>query len=121
MPYAPRPFRPAGYVNPRSYQYEKTLPSRQSAKRKVYMGSAWARLREQAVIRDGMQCVKCGTFVMLHVPKDGTGTRAIVDHIVPAMTPEEVLCSLDNLQTLCPGCASVKTSASDGGFGNRRK
>lgn len=105
---------------------EKQWASRQDEKRPVYQSPAWDALREDVVTRDGYQCQECArnnrfTVVALHA-KRGTGQlMAIVDHIVPAVTAEDVLCDPSNLETLCPSCASRKTARRDGGFGNRVK
>ena len=56
--------------------------------------SAWRRIREQVIRRDGC-CQMCGTE-----------ERLSVDHIVPRVAGGTD--SLDNLQVLCSSCNSSK-------------
>ena len=60
--------------------------------------------------RDNGICVQCGKVV---------GLRGHVDHIVPL--PSGGTNALDNLQTLCASCHSIKTSREDGGYGRDKK
>ncbi len=58
----------------------------------------WAVLRQQALDRDGWQCVQCGER-----------RRLEVDHIKPVRTHPELSYSLRNLQVLCGSCHARKT------------
>jgi len=68
-------------------------------------GKGWNRIREQALERDGHECVLCGTTA------DELGRNPDVHHIVPVRafveTPvltEQDAHTLDNVVSLCPAC-----------------
>jgi 5-methylcytosine-specific restriction endonuclease McrA len=72
------------------------------------------RLRVAVYEADGYRCVICGTPAV-DVPPDYDGRRAlrdasgrplVLDHIVPVIDGGRL--TLDNLQTLCTACNSVK-------------
>lgn len=122
MPWAPKRFIPPGYRTP----LERDQPSRQDPKRAIYASAAWRQLRVAVVHRDNglcQICLKAGkTTPVVLGAKRGTSQRmAIVDHIIPAVTADDVLCDMSNLQTLCPKCANSKTASQDGGYGNRKR
>ena len=122
MAMAPKSFRMRQAADS-GQRAEMSLPSRQDPKRAIYASPAWRRLRVEVVIRDNylcQQCIKKGllTVVVLNAKRGTSERMAIVDHIVAARTPADVLCPMDNLWTLCPSCASIKTASQDGGFGN---
>jgi len=58
----------------------------------------WPALRQQALRRDGFQCVQCGARGRLEV-----------DHIQPVRTHPGLAWVLDNLQCLCPHHHTAKT------------
>lgn len=66
----------------------------------VYRSMRWKALRHAAKRRDGWACVQCGA----------RGARLDVDHIKPIREAPELSFDLANLQTLCIGCHSQKTS-----------
>ena len=66
----------------------------------VYRSQRWKALRLAAKRRDGWACVQCGA----------RGARLDVDHIKPICDAPELSFDLANLQTLCIGCHSQKTS-----------
>lgn len=65
----------------------------------------WRKLRRVALERDDYICQEC------HKP---AGESAHVDHITPIAAGGERL-DLDNLQTLCRSCHSVKTRRENAG------
>ena len=100
MPTAPKTYRPAGWKH-----REKGWASRQAARRPIYSSDAWKRLRDAVLRRDFWMCLECkrqGRDTML-------GAYAQVDHIQPAVSDDDVLCDVNNLQALCPQCHSRKT------------
>ncbi|WP_197714428.1 HNH endonuclease [Altererythrobacter sp. B11] len=66
----------------------------------VYRTMRWKTLRALAKRRDGWACVQCGA----------RGARLDADHIKPIRTHPHLAFDLANLQTLCIGCHSQKTS-----------
>ena len=58
----------------------------------------WKALRQEALRRDGWQCVQCGARGRLEV-----------DHRKPVRTHPELAFELTNLQCLCPSCHTKKT------------
>lgn len=82
------------------------------AKSGYYTTTHWAKLRAQAIKRDGYKCQGCGA---LCTGQKRGGQRPYVDHKEPrpyAHTPT-VYDVLDNLQTLCAACHTKKTKWSD--------
>ena len=75
------------------------------ARCRVYRTKAWKKLRFEVLVRDGMVCQQCQRIIL----QPG---EAHVDHIVEAKSEAEVLCSIDNLRTLCVGCHSKRTMRS---------
>lgn len=68
-------------------------------------GTGWARVREQALVRDEYQCVVCGAS------REDLGRNPDVHHIVPvrefveaADRSKQDAHTLDNVVTLCIGC-----------------
>ena len=59
-----------------------------------FNGTAWYKLRYQALVRDGAHCRCCGTAQgPMHV-----------DHIKPRSTHPHLALTLNNLQVLCQSC-----------------
>ena len=69
-------------------------------------GRTWQKLRLRILRRDHYMCVKC------RVP---VGKSGEVDHIIGKAKGGTN--RMDNLQTLCKRCHSMKTAREDGGFG----
>ena len=66
------------------------------------------RWREAILARDFALCVECGG--------SGDGLPMHADHIVP-LSQGGAVYDMDNGQTLCHRCHSVKTVTENGGFG----
>lgn len=71
--------------------------------RHITRGPRWKALRQQALERDGYQCVRCGTRHRLEI-----------DHVEPVRARPDLAWSLRNLQTLCGKCHSAKTAKEAG-------
>ena len=74
--------------------------------RSFYRSQAWQAVRRRALIRDGFTCRICGA------------RATAVDHI-KELTPENITnpsisLSLDNLQSLCHDCHTIKTMEDKG-------
>lgn len=65
---------------------------------KVQRSRRWPALRQQALRRDGYQCVQCGARAGLEV-----------DHVKPVRDAPDLAFDLDNLQVLCKRHHSQKT------------
>lgn len=65
----------------------------------VYSTKRWAQVRFLALRRDAFKCVKC----------DARG-RLEVDHVESIRRAPERAYDLDNLQSLCTSCHSIKTN-----------
>lgn len=91
-------------------------PVRPSAGERGYGGERWEWLRKQAYVRDGGHCCVCGKLCIDACGKDREKVDwrdvAQCDHIIPKSQggPDE----LDNLQTLCGSCHTVKTNREKG-------
>ena len=71
--------------------------SRDEDSKKLYHSTAWKKVREKALMRDGGLCVECG-----HIAN-------VVDHIKEVKDGGEKL-SLNNLQSLCHAHHNAKTA-----------
>lgn len=71
-------------------------------RRNEYRKKDWRKLREEVLARDGHVCQSCGMIIT----EKG---KAHVDHIDEITLPEEVVCDIEKLQTLCASCHSRKT------------
>ena len=67
-------------------------------------GDNWREVRQQALERDGFECVVCGMGTNDHRQEHGTGLE--VHHIRPLVTFEtpEAANTLDNIVSLCRPC-----------------
>jgi 5-methylcytosine-specific restriction protein A len=102
MPIAPKTFRQLTY---------KPLPDcRPSASKRGY-NNAWQKIRQYVLLRDNYTCQQCKRVIG---SKKG---ECHVDHI-KALSKGGTN-DMDNLQTLCNTCHSIKTAREDGGFGKR--
>ncbi|MBF2753923.1 MAG: HNH endonuclease [Gammaproteobacteria bacterium AqS3] len=72
--------------------------------RKFYGGVRWKKVRKLAIARDDHLCVICRKHGEVKAGYE-------VDHIKPYQTNPELAYSLDNLQTLCHNCHTLKTAA----------
>lgn len=98
MPLAPRQHRPFRIAKP-----EQGWASRRAPRRKAYNSEAWRRLRDYIRERDGWVCQICGE------PTGRGDGSSHVDHIVPAVSEEDVICDEENLHLLCERCHNAKT------------
>lgn len=78
-------------------QYADT--NRPNATQRGYTSPQWRRLRKLVLARDAQLCQLCGK---------PAGASAHVDHIIPKSQGGRD--TLENLQTLCPGCHTLKTN-----------
>jgi hypothetical protein len=94
------PKAPATYQRIPRAEQESRWASRQAARRGAYQTPGWKWRRKQVLQRDRWRCRICGRPVDKY---------AQVDHVVPAIEPDDVNCDTDKLQTLCLECHSRKT------------
>lgn len=80
--------------------YDKHRRDKETAS--FYSSSAWQKVREQALIRDKGLCLRC-------VKKKKITHADMVDHIIPIKVMWEYRLDLENLQSLCNHCHSIKT------------
>lgn len=71
--------------------------------RKLYATKPWKLLREQALLRDGFTCQRCGCFL-----KRGRSHQqsAVVHHIKAHKGDADLFFDLNNLQAVCWACHS---------------
>ena len=71
--------------------------------RKLYQRKEWRVLREQALLRDGFMCARCGCVL-----KRGRSDpqSAVVHHITAHKGNLDLFFDLDNLQSVCWSCHS---------------
>lgn len=86
------------------YQYDK---HRGTAAKRGY-GARWRRARATYLMQHPI-CVKCGSIAN------------VVDHIIPHRGDMHLFWDVNNWQSLCDSCHSIKTAREDGGFGNKMK
>ncbi|MDD9149323.1 HNH endonuclease [Sporolactobacillus sp. CQH2019] len=67
-----------------------------------YHIAAWKKTRLAVLIRDHYLCQQCLKNGYVKPAKH-------VDHIIPAVERPDLFWNMDNLQSLCPGCHSLKT------------
>ncbi len=67
---------------------------RASDRKKIYNSVRWAKVREQALLRDEMLCKLCG------------GLAEMVHHKIELKDAFELAYELDNLQSICFACHS---------------
>ena len=88
--------------------YDKNVRDKESAK--FYNSKGWKLLREMALNRDLGLCQHCY--------KGNKITMAdMVDHIVPVKVNWERRLDINNLQSLCNRCHSVKTTEDKKNYG----
>jgi 5-methylcytosine-specific restriction protein A len=73
----------------------------------------WRKLRMMAIQRDKNMCVKCNRpMTGAHTGESRTGpTTAQVDHIIDRRERPDLTFVLENLESLCAACHSIKTNA----------
>lgn len=102
MPMSPKAFR----LTPKTVRQEKSQATIERCKK--YRTKGWATIREQIIVRDGMECQMCHHLCI------GIGKgEAHVDHIIAVVdggTDEA-----DNLRTLCQSCHSTRTMSDQNG------
>lgn len=81
--------------------YDKHIRDKDASS--FYSSSAWQKVREQALIRDKGLCQLC-------LKKKKITLADMVDHIIPIKVMWEYRLDLDNLQSLCNHCHSIKTN-----------
>jgi 5-methylcytosine-specific restriction endonuclease McrA/predicted kinase len=81
--------------NDRAYNQRRS--ANQSKYVTFYKTREWLHTRQQVLTRDYQLCQRCGL------------EGSLVDHIVPSKDDWEDRLCLDNLQTLCKDCHSIKT------------
>ncbi|MGN7938511.1 HNH endonuclease [Metabacillus sp. 22489] len=81
--------------------YDKYRRDKEAAS--FYSSSAWQKVREQALIRDKGLCQLC-------LKKKKITLADMVDHIIPIKVMWEYRFDLENLQSLCNHCHSIKTN-----------
>jgi 5-methylcytosine-specific restriction endonuclease McrA len=93
MPWRVPSFRPGN---------KKRAPDkRPSSSARGYGSSAWQKLRQQVIARDGSVCRACGLVAL----------RPHVDHIVAKEVHEAAECTpAEGLQVLCGPCHAKKTA-----------
>lgn len=74
-----------------------------SQDKKFYNGKRWKKIRLLALARDQHLCVICRKHGTLSI-----GTE--VDHIIPYQIKPRMAYDLENLQTLCHQCHTIKTA-----------
>ena len=88
---------------PKQWGKKPEVRSKQShERRKKYRTKPWGKTRIEVFTRDGWICQSCGKIIT----EKG---EAHCDHIEEISLPEEVVCDIDKLQTLCARCHSRKT------------
>jgi 5-methylcytosine-specific restriction endonuclease McrA len=106
MPWSPpRPCLTCGQLGCSRHRRTGRWPERPSRHVRGY-GTAWDRLRQLALERDGYACVHCRST-----------DRVSVDHVIPKVRGG--LDALGNLQTLCKAHHDAK-SAAEGNAAKRR-
>ena len=97
-------FSPTGYCEQHRKKRHKeyTKYNRDPDESKYYKSKAWKQLRA-AQLFTAPNCKICGQ------------SATVADHIRPRKSGGTD--ALDNLQSLCNSCASIKTAKQDGGFG----
>ena len=81
--------------------YDSTMRAKDRAK--IYNSIQWKDIRIKALVRDEMMCVICR--------RNGVDTQAKeVDHIIELQDRQDLAYKLDNLQSLCKTCHSIKTA-----------
>lgn len=125
MPTAPK--RPCLYPGCPTLVDSGTCPEhtkQRGADRRKVEGSAWSqgydsdweKVRKRALERDHYICQHCLQRDGRYVPAEQ------VDHKVPFGGKSDPLrLDLNNLQSLCVPCHSLKTANEDGGFGRANK
>lgn len=78
--------------------------------RKLYGTKPWKHLREQALLRDGFQCQRCGCLLK----RGRTNPQsAVVHHLKPHKGDHDLFFDLDNLASLCKSCHDGPTQSAE--------
>lgn len=102
MPMSPRQYRPAGQP---AKTPEKQWRSRQSSTRAMYASPQWRALRLARLELDCWLCCECKRQGVL----TALGKYGQVHHLDVVQRPEDVLCSIERLESLCASCHSRAT------------
>lgn len=79
-----------------------------------YNSKEWERAREQALVRDHGLCQHC-------LKNKRMMMAGMVDHIIPIKINWRLRTALDNLQSLCNRCHSIKTAEDKRKYGEALK